>query len=438
MRWLGAVALSAFGACTGATGTVALDLTTAPGSRVLDDVQTLRLTITNPPSVVEAGRTASGFDLALELDASGVSGSLILEGFDAAGVLVACGQSPKFPVAAINVHIAVYMAAPRSIALAPVSLDAARSEVSGTALDYGVVLAGGRDPGGAPSTVIAIYNAYDHTLVQGIPLPAARAGLALATGTGGGVYLFGGSGPDGAPAGTLWHFDTTVAPHGAYTMTTEHPELARSGQLIVPIGTERFLVTGTPALTLDRGALATRSDIAALPPVGAAAVSTDGTPIAIFAGAQLVRFRQELFDTLAGSGRSNAAATTLPGGRIVVIGGGDPPSRDALVIDGATGAVTVLPDAIATARSRPSLAATSRHLLVAGGTDLAGAPIATAELFDAQTLAPIATLPVVARSGAFAVALPTDQVLLVGGTPASGDIELFTPEPFTLEQPTDR
>ena len=67
---------------------------------------------------------------------------------------MACGQSPPFPVAAINAHIVVYVASPLSVALAPVGLGAARSEVSGTGLDYGVVLAGGRDAAGAPSTAI--------------------------------------------------------------------------------------------------------------------------------------------------------------------------------------------------------------------------------------------------------------------------------------------
>jgi hypothetical protein len=420
----------AAGACTGTTGTIELDLATAPGSRVLEAVQQLRLTITNPHQVIEAGRTGTGFDLALDLDASGVSGALIVEGFDAAGALVACGQSPAFPLAAINARIVVYMAPPRSIALAPVTLGAPRSEVSGTALSYGAVLAGGRDPGGAPSTAIAIYNAYDHTLVSGIPLPAARAGIAMGTGAAGGVYLFGGAGPDGNPTGTLWRFDTTAPPNGAFTTMTEQAALARTGQQILPIGSERYLITGAPALTLELRAVTARTDIPALPAVAAVAVAADGTPAAIFAGTALVRFRLGVFDTLAGSGRSDATAATLPGGRVVVLGGGAPtPSRDALVIDGATGAVTMIPGVLATARSRPSLAATSRYLVIAGGTDPSGTPVATAEILDVQTLAPVATLPIVARTGTFAIALPTDQVLLAGGTPATADLELFTPEP---------
>lgn len=424
-----ALVLAAVGGCTGTTGTVKLELATAPGSSVLDAVQTLRLTITDPRRVIEAARTPAGFDLALELDATGGAGALIVEGFDAAGALVACGQSPPFPVAAINAHIVVYVAAPLSVALAPIGLGAPRSEVAGAALSYGAVLAGGRDDAGAASTAIAIYNAYDHTLLDGAPLPAARTGVGLAAGNNGIVYLFGGAGPDGSPTGTLWRFDTNAAPRGGFTTLTERAELARAGQLMITLVPERYLVTGAPPLELRLGALTTRDDIAMLPATGAATIASDGTPAAIFDGAPLVRFHQDAFDTLAQGGPGDAAAATLPDGRIVVLGGA-PPSRDALVIDASTGQVTVIPDALSTARSRPALAATARYVVVAGGTDASGATVATAEVLDATTLAPSAApRPIVARTGAFAVALPNGQVLLAGGTPASAELELFTPDP---------
>ena len=431
-RGLAAAMVALAAACGGTTGTVAVELTTAPGSQLLDSVQLLRLTITNPRQVIEAERGAGGFSIALEVDASGASGALIVEGFDGNGTLIACGQSPPFPVAAINADIVVYVAAPNSIALAPAALRAARSEVAGADLGYGVVLAGGRDASGAPSTTIAIYNAYDHTLLEGIALPAPRTGLAVAAGANGGVYLFGGTGPDGAATATLWRFDTTVAPNGGYSPLTEQPAFARTAQALVPIGpigAERYLVTGTPPLTLAGGSLTARTDIAALPSVGTAVVASDGVTTAVFAGSDLVRFRQDAFDTLGASGRSEAGAATLPDGRVVVAGGADAASRDALVIDAATGAVTVIPGALAVARSHPSLAATSRHLVIAGGTDAAGAPIASAEVLDAHTLAPVVMLPILARTGTYAAALPNGQVLLVGGSPASEQIELFTPGP---------
>jgi len=82
VRSLGALALCA---CTGTTGTLQLQLVTAPDSQLLDAVERLRLTITNPRQVVESARTAGGFDLALEVDASDATGALVVEGFDADG-----------------------------------------------------------------------------------------------------------------------------------------------------------------------------------------------------------------------------------------------------------------------------------------------------------------------------------------------------------------
>jgi len=91
-----ALAALAVCSCAGTTGTVAVELVTAPDSHVLDPVQRLRLTLTEPHQVVEAPRSSAGFDLAIELDATMAGGALIVEGFDAAGALVACGQSPVF------------------------------------------------------------------------------------------------------------------------------------------------------------------------------------------------------------------------------------------------------------------------------------------------------------------------------------------------------
>jgi len=425
-----ALALAALCGCSGTTGTVTLALATAPDSHVLDAVETLRLTVTDPRRVIEAARTPTGFDLALDLEASGTTGAVIVEGLDAGGKLIACGQSPPFPVAAITAHIVVYMAAPLSVALAPIGLGAPRSEVTGSALDYGAVLAGGRDAGGAPSSTIGIYNAYDHSYIEGAPLPAARAGVAVGTGNGGAVYLFGGTGPDGNPTGTLWRFDTNRAPLGGFTTLDDRAELARTGQLMVTLVPELYLITGAPPVQLRLGTLTARSDAAMLPDTGAAGGrETDGSPTAVFAGTELVRYRDNTFDVLGGASRAGATAATLPGGKIVVLGGGSPPSHDALVIDPITGEIATVGNVLATPRVRPSIAATARYVVVAGGTDPTGAPVATAEVLDATTLVPVATPVILARTGAFAIALPNGQVLLAGGTPASGELELFTPDP---------
>jgi hypothetical protein len=423
-----ALAGLALSACSGGTtGTVAVEIVTSPGSQLLDAVQTLRMTLTNPRQVTETTRSGTGFALALEFDSVGASGGVILEGLDASGALIACGQSPVFPVSAINSTVVVFMAPPLSMTVSPAALDVPRSEVSGTPLTYGAVLAGGRDASGAPSSAIAIYNAYLHSMVSGIALPAARAGVAMATGSNGGIYLFGGTGADANPAGTLWWFDTTVAPSGAYMTIADQPQLARTGQLMVAVGSDDFLITGTPALAASSTTVAARTDIDSLPKTGAAATHSDGTVTAIFVGDQIVRYHNSVFDVLAGTGRTGGTAATLPDGRIIVVGG-DPASRDVLVID-STGAVTTLTDALAVPRVRPAVAATTRYVVVDSGTDDTGAVLASAEILDVQTLATLVTLPAIARADAYAVALATDQVLVVGGAPAASQLELFTPDP---------
>jgi hypothetical protein len=428
-----ALAALALCACSGTTGTLTVELAVAPDSRVLDDVARLRVTLTSPRQVVEAARSSNGFDLSIEVDATSEPGALIVEGFDAGGALIACGQTPDFTVSAITARVVVYMAAPRTIALSPRSLATAVSDVSTASLVFGAVIAGGRTSAGAAATGLAIYNAYDHSLIEGLPLPDARAGLAIATNSFGAVYLFGGTGPDGNAAGTLWRFDSTAGPRGGYVTVSNNADVARSRQLMVSIGSDRFLVTGAPVLTLERGSLAQRSDIGSLPPVGAPLTLPDGTAAAVFAGDPLMLYRAGEFVPLTASAPSDATAAALPDGRGVVIGGLDPvPQHDALVIDGETGQVTVAAGALATARSNPSVAATARHLIVAGGTDADGAPIPTAEVLDVRTLAPLATLPILARSGAFAIALANDQVLIGGGLPVSAQLELFTPEPPEL------
>jgi hypothetical protein len=420
----------AVAACSGATGTVTVDLITAPDLNMLDSVERIRMTITAPHQVVETARSAAGFKLALDLDAENASGALIVEGFDAAGQLVACGQSPAFPVSAINASIAVYLARPLSITIAPAVLGAPRSGVAAAAISYGAVIAGGLEgPADNPaaSSSIAVYNAFDHTLTEGLAMPAARADLAIAAGTGGGVYLFGGTGPDGHPTGTLWRFDTTAAPNGGYLPLDDEAAFARAGQLLVPIGLNHYLVTGVPVLEVFRGVLIERTDMPALPASGASTLPADNVPAAVFASLPLVRFRLDAFDTLAGDGRGSAAATTLPDRRIAIVGG--TPSTDALIVNAATGLVITVPGVLSTVRLHPMVATTPRHVVVAGGTDVDGVPIASADVLDAVTLAPVVTLAIRARTGGFAIALPNDQVLLGGGDPASAALELFTPEP---------
>ncbi len=422
--------LLALGACTGQTGTVTLGMTEAPGSTLLAGVQSLKVTLTSPAQEFDVARDSTGFDLAFDVDADGTSGSIIIDGFDAGGTLVATGASPAFPIAAIDATVVIYMAPPRSLLAAPLGLPAATSALATGALTYGAIFSGGLDGTGAPTTGVSIYNAFDHSIGAGLAMPAARAGQVLGVSSAGIVYMFGGTDATQTATGSLWRFDTTVAPSGEFFDLGDHPDLARADQSMILTGADELVVSGSPVFELAAlgTTVANRTSPTSLPAAGAGLTTPDGITTAIFADtAQLVRFRADLVDDLPAAVPPDPVAAALPPGDVVVAGS----TTTLLLVDAASGAITTAP-AIATPRKDAALGATDRYIIVAGGTDPSGAIVGTAEVFD-PTLAPIATLPmVVPRTKASAIPLANGQILIVGGVDGSGapiaTIELFTPE----------
>jgi hypothetical protein len=439
--------------CGGASGTISVEIITAPGSTVMDDVTRARLVLTLPFTVVEADRDASGhFDLTLDVIAEGPSGDVLFEGLDADGNVIAYGRTPSLPIAAIDAAVKIYVAAPRSLAEAPVSLGVARSEIGTGLLDYGVLLAGGRDADGEPTRDLQIYNAYDHSLQTGADLPEARASVTVGTGIIGYAYLFGGEDADGDPRGTVWTFDTTVAPDGRWTEGNEVSSLARAGAAIAPLGSETFVVTGTPPVLLEGlfGRATGFDEPDALAGGAASVQAQSGEIFTLFIGegagaTGIVRLFGSDFaeepDAPAGAIRHGHAVVATAQGDILAIGGADASGVLSSVIkaDPLTRSYPDLPDVLATGRTDAAAAATSAFLVVAGGRDAAGDIVPDAEIFDADTLDWVATIPmVVPRTGATARALPNHQVLIVGGVDASGapvdTIELYTPDPPDLTQ----
>jgi hypothetical protein len=433
MRRIAAAALL-LAACEGTNGTINLDLTAAPGSTLLASITHLRLTLVEHGIVEDTMQNASGgFDLSISLPANGDGDYLLLEGFDAAENLIATGSSPPFLLSPTEAHIVIYVAAPMSIGAAPVALAPARSGVSGVILPYGAVFAGGRDAGGAPSAALAVYNDYDHSLAGGMANPIPRADFAIAATAVNGILMVGGTGLDGNPVSTVQVFDTTIQPAGAYVTIGEQPAFARAGEIAVPLGNDRFLLTGSPPAEYAGGLLAARSEIAFLPNVGASTTPTDGIRASVFVGdTGVIRFREDHFDTLAATGRVRAAITDLPAtGKLVIAGGGTAtvPTADILLVDPSTGVVEVRANALVTPRFSPAIAATARYVVITGGTDAADVPIGTAEILDGTTLAPIAIIPNAARAKPLAFRLSNGQVLIAGGSAATDLLELFTPPP---------
>ncbi len=125
---------------------------------------------------------------------------------------------------------------------------------------------------------------------------------------------------------------------------------------------------------------------------------------------------------------------------LFIIGGGTTPTLagSILKIDTTTMVTTLFEDALQPPRhdAAVAFAGAGRWLIVAGGLDTSsgspGTVLQTADIFDAITLQHVAQLPTMrARTGASALSLPNGQVLLAGGLDAAGqpiaDVELFTP-----------
>ena len=447
---LPALAAALLAACAGQEGTIAIGIVTAPGSTVLDDVTRVRMVLSQPYTVVEAEREPDGsFDLVLDVIADGPSGSVLLEGYGADDTLLAYGRTPPLPIAAIDASISIYLAPPMSLAAAPGADGYARTEIGSGLLEYGVLLAGGRDADGEPTSDLVIYNAYDHELQRGDDLPAPRAGASVGTGITGFAYVFGGEAEDGEPRGTLWRFDTTAADGGDWLANDEDPSLARAGAAIAPLGSDAYLILGTPPVLLE-GLLLRTSPLATPTSLGggAASIQDERDPllpihtVIIGEGAGtsgIVRLSGGVFSEQAAPAdalRTGHAVVATVDDRILAVGGADAsgPLASVIVADPIRGRYESIADVLATPRTDAAVAATATYLVVAGGRDATGAVVADAEILDVETLAPVATLPlVVPRAGAIARALPNQQILIVGGAGADGapveTLELFTPLP---------
>jgi len=430
--------------CQGAIGTIDLQIVTAPGSTVMDDVQHVRLTLTNPAKVVEADRVDGSFDLQLEVDAKGQNGQVFFEGLDAGGTLIASGRTAPLPIGAVDETGHIYVAPPVSLQEAPVTLPTALSERGASRLSYGVLYAGGRDADGAPSDEALIYNVYDHAIQAGDPLPAARAAPSVMTASYGRVIIFGGQDNAGDPSADGWAFDTNVAPAGAYTAMSTKPELARAGARAVPIDTDAFMVLGDPLVYIDAVANSAAAFDGVAPLDGAAvSVILGGRVYTLIAGAdagvtgatlRIANQFRELANAPAELSRTGHDAALLPDGTILVVAGATGAGIQASGIryDVAQDQFTVIPDMLETPRNDAAVAATDDYVVVAGGTDEAGDVVGTAEVFDATTLDRVAVLPmVVPRTAATAQRMANGQVIIAGGVDANGAptdvIELFTP-----------
>lgn len=407
-------------ACGGSEATLSLELVFPPGEDGLPaEAERVRLTLSDPPEVVEADVAADGsFALSLEAEAFGATGDLTFEALDASGDVISRGRTPPMPVALVDGTLAIYIGRPGAFTEAPWSFDGPRDGVAAVPQEYGFLVAGGRDADGNRTGEVFAYSAYVHEPSEGLPLPEPRSDITAVQGPFGAVFLFGGIGAGEVPTSSFLWFDTTLPPAGAYTEFESDASLARAGAPAAQIAVDRWIVAGDPLVLLDPAAgravaMTNAPGSARLATAAATTFETAGAPVAVLIHSTSVVLYHPATDTFQEFLDTHAAtdphdAVTLPGG-------------DVLAFSDAGLAVRVAPTGQVTevAMDAVDAAAVIEDLLVV----TAGAE---ARIIDGDTLETISTAPLVApRTGATLVRLPNRTLALVGGGVAT--VEFFTP-----------
>jgi hypothetical protein len=257
------------------------------------------------------------------------------------------------------------------------------------------------------------------------------------------AFMFGGTDSSGSAQANYWYFDTTVSSTGAFSDFGDKTGFERANQSLFQVDADDLMLTGTPAAELSdlTGVATARGDVTTLPASAAVTTGSDGNIEAIFvASSGVTRYQDAVdkFDTLTAPGvaRDGSTVIALPSGLVGVFCGGS----DAATIDAVSGDVTPIPNVPSDDRvSGCAVAANDQFVVIAGGMLGSGGIATTAEVYDASTFVPIATTPlVVPRANATAVALPNGQILVAGGDDQNGapiaTIELFTPLPTIPQQ----
>ncbi len=247
------------------------------------------------------------------------------------------------------------------------------------------------------------------------PAAARRGGRAIAYRDGSALFL-GGDDASNLPVTALERFDPATG-----TLTTVEDVFSRRNATLAAIGDGRVIVLG--GVDSLSGMASSRLEVIEIDGGGTARVDPSDH---------------------AGLARADATAVTLSDGRVVVFGGGPvggAPLAEPVEIagDGATVAVRELRATMAVPRRGATATRLSDDLgapvLIAGGLDGAGAPVAQAELWrplredfaDPFTFAPAMRVP---RARHTAVRMPDGSVLVVGGVDTTGlpvrAMELFT------------
>ncbi len=424
-------------------------------------------------TLVATPTDVASFSLETGLPVDGQWHVLDVEGYDADGEVRCRGRSAAVRYtarASQDVSLVVRPVGRFSAAIEALgTLADARCELATAWLpDYGGLLAGGQTATGAPSSAAALYDVADERFVTVPALLTARRAPLLVPLADGGALCVGGFG--GAAGATSLRAPERLAPEATAWQAVDDwpagPELGDAAALALPAGGAWITGGRTGAAAPTRQSLVVGADGAArlgveLPDARAGhvmvrvqAAGDEEAWHAIVgggaAGSNPVLVAREVGGAFAPAAapaaaeRQAAAAVSLATEALVVGGSvAGTPGRDALVLraECAGAAATCLglhgiADVLQTARAGATATALpDGQVLVVGGRDAAGQPLATAERLrrdDDGHWNSVELLALLgARAGHAALALPDGLVWLAGGCDAAAapraDVEYYVP-----------
>jgi hypothetical protein len=463
-----ALALACITACGGKSGTLTLNLVTSPGDDPFVDAASVRFTVGTDASHVTTVPVSMGhFSYKVSFKPSDTTGPVLVEALDAAGAVVAHGQTPYLLLSAVDQGpIAAWIGRPGRVAPAAAALPKAVAETASAYVPgLGVLYAGGRDASGAALSDTAVYDVFTHGIIATAPMEKPRAGAVAAAVATVQATVYGGASSPGfnmasAVDGTIELFDPTVGV-GVWAALPIDSFAARAYATKVVLSSGTVLVSGgvdANGVALSSAGLINADGAIKLATVagpmaaarvghaGAAAKFGDGDGAILFGGLaagavgpvaeRLVGQSFTAYDVGAQDNRVNATATTMPNGDVLILGGRSAAGAEAsgLVITPTTPAATVtaLPMALSVAREGHTASLTGNDLVVCGGADDLGAVQASCDVLDAMTYGLKATVPLATgRRGHSAEVMETGLVVLAGGLGGDGaplsSIEIYTP-----------
>jgi hypothetical protein len=446
--------------CGGKQGTLTIDLVVSPVDDPFVGASQVRFTVgSNQPKTFPV--VGGHFQATIEQGPLKDPGAVLVDALDGNGNVVAYGKSPLLTLAPVNQSVAIWVGRPERVAAAATALPEARTEMATAAIPgLGVLYAGGKTGDGSATNRTAVYDVITHEVIETSKMQTMRAGAVGATVPDVRAIIFGGVDAAGAVTNSAEVFDPTTglglwspAPVENVEPRAE-PDLTvlASGAALISGGRDSngtalasaalASTTGTVRIT----AVASPMAAARLHHAVAPAKFSDGEGAILFGG---TNGNGPVAERLVGQSfvaldlpvevldRSYATASSLPSGDVLILGGasgGEAATSSGVLISVASNPpkANLLMTVLSTARAQHTATRVGNDLLVCGGHDATGAPLASCDLLDGTTLGIKKTIPLgSARRLPSAVPLVTGPIVLAGGVGEGGaplaSMEIYTP-----------